>query len=86
MAFWDYKTGKTTHFPARDLRNGWFEIDCGCSGGIQWGGEEPTECSECGGRGALYWHKKSRVFAEYPGGPFRGKGDLSEKELNGCCR
>ena len=52
---------------------GWLAIDCGCCAGIEWGGEEPRECRDCGGSGRLALHEKSQVLALYPGGPFCGK-------------
>lgn len=83
MAYWDYKT-RTTYFrPAEELGNGWYRVDCGCSGGIQWGGPEPRECPRCNGTGCFYWHQQSKVFAKYPGGPFFGKGELSDLERYG---
>lgn len=86
MAHWNYKDGKIHYWAAQDCKNGWFKVDCGCSGGIQWGGEEPIECNDCNGTGSITWHKKSGVFALYPGGPFQGKGELSELELKGGTR
>lgn len=83
MAHWNYKDGKIHYWPAKDRGDGWFEVDCGCSGGIQWGGEEPIECNTCSASGVIFWHKKSSVFAQYPGGPFQGKGELSKLELKG---
>lgn len=83
MAFWNYKDGQTHYHPAKDMGNGWFRIDCGCSGGIQWGGEYPRECNDCEGNGFVCWHKKSGVFALYPGGPFRGRRQPTKLELGG---
>lgn len=83
MAHWNYKNGKTHYYPAKDMGNGWYRIDCGCSSGLQWGGEYPRKCDRCGGDGCIAWHKKSKVFAHYPGGPFQGKRELTERELNG---
>jgi hypothetical protein len=84
MAYWNSETKKTIYSPARDIGNGWFEIDCGCCGGIAWGCLEPIECDKCKGTGSIFWHKKSKVFALYPGGPFVcGKGDLTEREIKG---
>jgi len=54
---------------------GWWLIDCGCCGGLRWGGDSPKECTSCRGDGFLAWHKKSGVLAEYPGGPFLGRVD-----------
>jgi len=83
MAHWDYKSNKIWYYPAKDLGNDWYLIDCGCSCGLQWGGEYPRECDICDGSGFFYWHKKSKTFALYPGGPFRGGGKLTKLELNG---
>ncbi len=62
---------------------GWLEIDCGCCGGIMWGGDYPRECDQCNGGGYLFLHQKSGVLAQWPGGPFLGKmsknnGDMAE--------
>jgi len=86
MAHWDYKAERTWYYPAEDMQNGWYRIDCGCSGGLQWGGDEPRECPRCGAFGFIFWHKKSKTFAQYPGGPFRGRGILTEIEKNGNLR
>ena len=73
MAHWDQKA--IVYWPAKDYPGypGWEIIDCGCCNGIAWGGESPEECESCGGTGVLCRHEKSKVFAEYPGGPFMGK-------------
>jgi len=70
MAYWDGK--KIIHRPTVPCKehSGWDEIDCGCCGGIVWGGEEPEECPSCNGGGVIYQHRKSKVRAEYPGGRF----------------
>ena len=83
MAWWDSKSNMTWFYPAEDLKNNWCKIDCGCSGGLEWGGNYPRECNRCEGSGHIYWHKKSKTFAQYPGGSFLGRGELSEEELNG---
>ena len=84
MAYWNCKDRKIHYSPAKDLGNGWCEIDCGCSGGLQWGGNEPRECNKCQGSGIIYWHINSKVFSLFPGGPFVcGRGDLTERELYG---
>lgn len=83
MAHWNYKTGKTHYHPAQRWGGGWWSIDCGCSGGLRWGGDVPTECDRCNGSGVFFWHEPSRTFAAYPGGPFRGRGDLSGLEREG---
>lgn len=75
MAHWDSAAGKIVGWETKELeeRPGWYEIDCGCCVGIEWGGDYPRECRRCGGSGTIFWHKKSRVLADYPGGPLRGK-------------
>ena len=84
MAHWNYKTGQVTVFKAIKVLGEWHQIDCGCSGGLEWGGDSPRECNRCGGAGYIFWHRKSKVFALYPGGPFcSGRGDLTDLELNG---
>lgn len=50
----------------------WEDRDCGCCGGISWGGEYPAECSRCKGRGSIAVHLPSGTVAEYPGGPLLG--------------
>lgn len=77
MSYWDSENGKIIHLPDTPAENysGWTQVDCGCCDGIQWGGEYPRECQECGGTGVIYRHNKSGVLALYPGGPFVGKGD-----------
>ena len=74
MAYWDSKICKIVYFPPKpsEDRPGWEEIDCGCCNGIEWGGESPTECSDCKGGGVYFRHIKSGVLAVYPGGPFLG--------------
>ncbi len=51
---------------------GWLRVDCGCCAGLEWGGEYPQECRDCGGGGFFALHEASRRKADYPGGPFRG--------------
>jgi hypothetical protein len=67
------------HWPTRDseVYPGWEMIDCGCCHGIEWGGEESRECKECCASGIQWRHKKSGVYAEYPGGPFTGRDSKS---------
>ena len=83
MAFWNYKDEKIHHAPAKEVRNGWLEIDCGCSVGLEWGGEYPRECRRCDGRGYISYHVKSGTFAEYPGGRLKGRGKLTKLEIHG---
>lgn len=73
MAFWEPITGKIIEYPPEKQSNGWTWVDCGCCGGLNWGGEYPTECRTCGGSGFYYIHEKSRVIAQYPGGPLLGR-------------
>ena len=75
MAWWDSRQGKIVRFPPRPIEGypGWKRVDCGCCAGLEWGGEHPRECEDCGGNGTLCWHEKSGVLADYPGGPLRGR-------------
>lgn len=72
MAHWDSKNGKIVYFEPRPYPAypGWEMIDCGCCGGIEWGGEEPIECNKCGGSGSIARHRKTGLTAHYPGGQF----------------
>ncbi len=74
MSYWDSTKGEIVRFPPTvcDSKPGWFRFDCGCCGGIEWGGETPHECRSCRGGGEVYLHLASRVLALYPGGPFCG--------------
>ena len=76
MSYYDSKKNEIITFPDKDCGNGWIEVDCGCCGGIQWGGESPRECNDCKGTSRYFRHKKSRVLALYPGGPFIGREPL----------
>lgn len=70
MSFWDgEKITRLTpmiypHYP------GWLIIDCGCSDGLEWGGDYPVECKRCDGNGWIAFHRCSKITAKYPGGPF----------------
>jgi len=80
MSYWDSTTQKTISFPTTPYgRRGWYRVDCGCCGGLEWGGEEPRECRNCNGSGEYAWHKKSGALAQYPGGPFLGRLVKGEK-------
>jgi len=70
MSYWDGK--KIIRIPTKPSKTHpkWDVIDCGCCGGIQWGGEEPRECDRCNETGVIYQHRASGVTALYPGGPF----------------
>ncbi|MGH7974836.1 MAG: hypothetical protein ACREBR_04875 [bacterium] len=78
MSYWDSYQQKVIDTPSRPYPGykGWLIIDCGCCNGIEWGGEEPRECNNCNGGGCLAYHTKSKTFALYPGGPFKGHGKL----------
>ena len=73
MAHWDgikfiqFSSEPVEGYPA------WLRIDCGCCAGLQWGGEQPRECRDCNGNGALFQHQPTGTIALYPGGPLRGK-------------
>jgi hypothetical protein len=75
VAHWDSRQGKIIRWPTEPYPGypGWAWEDCGCSGGLQWGGEAPVECTSCGGEGRLAKHLKSGVLALYPGGPLKGR-------------
>ena len=74
MSYWDSEKGVTVHFPLGRMEGspGWFWLDCGCCGGIEWGGDSPVECRRCMGAGTLGLHLPSKRLALYPGGPFCG--------------
>ena len=80
MAYWDSTISKIIHYPPEDVAGcpGWQVLDCGCCGGLQWGGDSPRECRDCGGSGTIFLHVKSGTYADYPGGPFRGKQPKSQ--------
>lgn len=75
MSHWDSEAATIVRHPMKEWPDypGWWNIDCGCCNGLEWGGEYPQECRDCGGNGYLAWHEKSHVLAWYPGGPLRGK-------------
>jgi hypothetical protein len=83
MAYWDSKNQTIIYIKPIKIGKGWYKLDCGCCNGLRWGGEEPIECSECGGGGFFYLHRKSGVIAQYPGGPLMGRWNKEsvEKEL-----
>lgn len=74
MARWDSTKQKVVCFPDRPVPAypGWTLVDCGCCGGLRWGGESPEECDTCGGSGHYFRHTASRRLAVWPGGPFIG--------------
>lgn len=60
----------------------WIQIECGCCGGLEWGGESPRECKECRGTGILHVSENDRI-ALYPGGPFLGsEPGLYQEEID----
>ena len=74
MSGWDSANGVEVAWPPKRVDGfpGWAAMDCGCCGGIQWGGDEPRECSDCWAGGWLYVHLASGTVAHYPGGPLLG--------------
>ena len=82
MSYWNWKQNKIIRFPPAPYPGypGWIRLDCGCSGGLEWGGEYPRECRNCWGSGMIAKHEKSGVLAYYPGGPFLGR-DCTWTEL-----
>lgn len=50
----------------------WVAVDCGCCHGLEWGGEEPRECRDCGASGRFFVHLPTGTGAVWPGGPFNG--------------
>lgn len=75
MAYWDSKQGKIIGWVPEPVSDypGWVWQDCGCSGGLQWGGEWPADCTACGGEGKIARHLESGVLAVFPGGPLKGR-------------
>lgn len=75
MSHWDARAGTIVRWPDKtwDQYPEWISRDCGCCGGIEWGGDSPRECRNCGGFGRIAKHKKSGALAAWPGGPFLGR-------------
>lgn len=75
MAHWDSKQGKIVRWEPEPIPDypGWVWQDCGCSAGLQWGGESPAECPACDGTGMVAKHLESGTLAVYPGGPLKGR-------------
>ena len=75
MSHYDNQQNKIIRWPTKECEEypGWEEVDCGCCVGIEWGGDYPVECKDCGGSGVRFHHKKSGVYAAYPGGLFTGR-------------
>ena len=67
--------GKIVRWPDEPIAEhpGWVMRDCGCCNGIEWGGSEPRECSDCAAGGLVAVHLASGTMALYPGGPLRGR-------------
>lgn len=83
MSHYDYKTNQVIRYPPKRCENypDWLEVDCGCSGGLQWGGESPRECPYCDEVGFIFVNIKSgRIKKCWPGGPFGGS--MTKTELN----
>jgi hypothetical protein len=74
MSYWDCETGKIVRSTDEpwDGRPGWVKRDCYCCNGLQWGGDYPRECNNCGGTGITAVHIDSGAIAMWPGGPFLG--------------
>lgn len=81
MSYWDCIKQIIVTFPPKKHKNGWYELDCGCCNGLEWGGYSPRECRNCGGSGSIWWHRPSGVYALYPGGELRGRNKILPKEL-----
>jgi hypothetical protein len=72
VSYWNGKEIVRIAPSLHPLSTGWWCIDCGCCNGIQWGGEYPTECRDCGGGGVVFLHEASGLVAAWPGGPIVG--------------
>lgn len=74
MSHWDHKQGVVVRWKPHPVEgyDGWWATDCGCSGGIQWGGDSPRECRSCMGGGVRFIHLATRTVAAWPGGPLLG--------------
>ena len=72
MAHWDSTKQKIIECKIKKSKQWpkWDEVDCGCCGGICWGGEYPREGKDCDGRGFIFVHRKTGTRARWPGGPF----------------
>ena len=55
-----------------EMYPGWVWVNCGCCGGVEWGGEYPRECRECEGSARYAVHLATGTAALWPGGPFNG--------------
>jgi len=74
VSSWDEDALRIVVWPSRydEHHAGWVRFDCGCCGGIAWGGESPVECETCKAGGWLSLHVRSGSVALWPGGPFVG--------------
>ena len=83
MAHYDSEKNEIVRWPSKrsECWPNWIEEDCGCCAGIEWGGEYPRECRDCGGMGVVYVHSKSGARAMYPGGPFCGREPKETQKL-----
>lgn len=75
MSYWDSLNQQIIRIPPRPYPNypGWTELDCGCCGGLEWGGEVPRDCRTCKGSGSLARHDATGTLAMYPSGPLLGR-------------
>jgi hypothetical protein len=80
MSYWNSREQRIIEIPPEKHSENWIRFDCGCSGGLRWGGEYPVECYDCEGWGFLYLHVPSGSLAVYPGGRFVGSMCQSEVE------
>ena len=81
MSHWDHKQGVVVKYAPKPVEGypNWWAVDCGCSSGLQWGGDGPRECEFCM-NGWRYIHLPTRTVAAYPGGPLLG-AKASDYEL-----
>ena len=81
MSYWDSNAQKVIHRPSApwDGYPGWLREDCSCCNGLEWGGEYPRECHDCGGNGFIAVHVESGLVASWPGGPCLGSMGKSVK-------
>ncbi len=89
--YWDSENQTTVSYSDEPWEGylGWIDRDCSCCNGLVWGGGwgfhttgEPDECDLCAGIGHFAVHMKSGVIAQWPGGPFLGRGDPVSEESN----
>ena len=72
MAHYNSEINKIVYFKDEEIEGypDWKMVDCGCSGGLEWGRDTPIECKTCGGSGTICKHKVTGVTKDYPGGKF----------------